>query len=64
MDRAFSGLSMGGMLTNSVMINHPEAFQYFGMMSAGLPPANAELTPPRSPRSRASPSGSAAASRT
>jgi S-formylglutathione hydrolase FrmB len=33
------------MLTNSFIINHPEAFQYYGMMSAGLPPANAELTP-------------------
>jgi enterochelin esterase-like enzyme len=44
-DRAFSGLSMGGMLTNSVMINHPEAFQYFGMMSAGLPKELATLTP-------------------
>ena len=43
--RAFSGLSMGGMLTNSFIINHPDAFQYYGMMSAGLPPANAELTP-------------------
>jgi enterochelin esterase-like enzyme len=45
MDRAFSGLSMGGMLTNSFIIKHPEAFQYFGMMSAGLPPENAVLTP-------------------
>ncbi len=43
--RAFSGLSMGGMLTNSFLINHPEVFDYFGMMSAGLPPANATLTP-------------------
>jgi enterochelin esterase-like enzyme len=45
MDRAFSGLSMGGMLTNSFIINHPDAFQYYGMMSAGLPPENAVLTP-------------------
>jgi enterochelin esterase-like enzyme len=44
-DRAFSGLSMGGMLTNSFLINHPEVFQYYGMMSAGLPPQNSELTP-------------------
>ncbi len=43
-DRAFSGLSMGGMLTNSFMIQHPEVFQYYGMMSAGLPPENARLT--------------------
>ncbi len=45
MDRAFSGLSMGGMLTNSFIIKHPDVFQYFGMMSAGLPPANGTLTP-------------------
>ncbi len=38
MDRAFSGLSMGGMLTNTFMFRHPEVFQYYGMMSAGLPP--------------------------
>jgi enterochelin esterase-like enzyme len=44
-DRAFSGLSMGGMLTNSFLINHPDAFQYYGMMSAGLPPDNSKLTP-------------------
>ena len=43
-DRAFSGLSAGGMLTNSFIINHPDVFQYYGMMSAGLPPANATLT--------------------
>jgi len=45
MDRAFSGLSMGGMLTNSFIIQHPEVFQYYGMMSAGLPPAYGTLTP-------------------
>jgi enterochelin esterase-like enzyme len=44
MDRAFSGLSMGGMLTNSFIIKHPEVFQYYGMMSAGLPPQYATLT--------------------
>lgn len=44
-DRAFSGLSMGGMLTNSFIIKHPEVFQYYGMMSAGLPPDYATLTP-------------------
>lgn len=44
-DRAFSGLSMGGMLTNSFLINHPDVFEYYGMMSAGLPPANSKLTP-------------------
>jgi enterochelin esterase-like enzyme len=46
-DRAFSGLSMGGMLTNSFIINHPDVFQYYGMMSAGLPPQNSELTTPQ-----------------
>jgi len=45
MDRAFSGLSMGGMLTNSFIIKHPEVFQYYGMMSAGLPPEYGTLTP-------------------
>ncbi len=45
LDRAFSGLSMGGMLTNSFIIKHPEVFQYFGMMSAGLPPEYSTLTP-------------------
>jgi enterochelin esterase-like enzyme len=44
-DRAFSGLSMGGMLTNSFIVKHPDVFQYYGMMSAGLPPQNSELTP-------------------
>jgi enterochelin esterase-like enzyme len=37
MERAFSGLSMGGMLTNTFMIKYPQVFQYYGMMSAGLP---------------------------
>ena len=45
MDRAFSGLSMGGMLTNSFIIKHAEVFQYYGMMSAGLPPENGTLSP-------------------
>jgi enterochelin esterase-like enzyme len=44
MDRAFSGLSLGGMLTNSFMIKHPEVFRYFGMMSAGLPAEYGTLT--------------------
>ncbi|MDQ6417923.1 stalk domain-containing protein [Paenibacillus sp. LHD-117] len=37
-DRAFSGLSMGGIITNSLMLKYPEEFGYFGMMSGGLPP--------------------------
>lgn len=37
-DRAFSGLSMGGIITNSLMLKYPEQFGYFGMMSGGLPP--------------------------
>ena len=44
MDRAFSGLSMGGMLTNSFIVKHPEVFQYYGMMSAGLPPEYGTFT--------------------
>lgn len=44
-DRAFAGLSLGGMLTNSFIIKHPEVFQYYGMMSAGLPPDNDTLSP-------------------
>ncbi|WP_432535159.1 alpha/beta hydrolase-fold protein [Kineococcus arenarius] len=36
--RAFSGLSMGGMLTNLLMLHDTEEFGYYGMMSAGLPP--------------------------
>lgn len=43
-DRAFSGLSMGGMLTNTFMFRYPGEFQYFGMMSAGLPPEFSEPT--------------------
>lgn len=43
-DRAFSGLSMGGMITNSLMLQYPDQFGYFGMMSAGIPPAYADLT--------------------
>ncbi|WP_353807574.1 alpha/beta hydrolase-fold protein [Agromyces sp. SYSU T00194] len=42
--RAFSGLSAGGIATNSFMLKYPETFQYYGMMSAGLAPAYAELT--------------------
>jgi hypothetical protein len=36
----FRTLNGGGMLTNSFIIKHPEVFQYYGMMSAGLPPGN------------------------
>jgi len=43
-DRAFSGLSMGGLLTNQFMLYNPDAFGYYGMMSAGFPPANSTLT--------------------
>lgn len=44
-DRAYSGLSMGGLLTNQFMLYNPETFGYYGMMSAGFPPANDVLTP-------------------
>lgn len=42
--RAFSGLSAGGIATNSFMLKYPDTFQYYGMMSAGLPPAYSVLT--------------------
>lgn len=42
--RAFGGLSMGGMLTNSFMVKYPETFDYYGMMSAGLPAEHETLT--------------------
>lgn len=42
--RAFAGLSMGGMLTNSFLIKYPEVFDYYGVMSAGLPAAHETLT--------------------
>jgi enterochelin esterase-like enzyme len=45
MDRAFSGFSFGGMLTNTFALRHPEAFQYYGIMSVGLPAEYATLTP-------------------
>lgn len=44
-DRAFSGLSAGGIVTNNFMLYHPEVFDYYAMMSGGLSPANAVLTP-------------------
>ncbi|MDT7847539.1 alpha/beta hydrolase-fold protein [Streptomyces justiciae] len=37
-DRAYSGLSAGGMRTSYLMLNNAEQFAYYGMMSAGLPP--------------------------
>lgn len=43
-DRAFAGLSAGGIATNSFMMKYPDTFQYYGMMSAGLPPAYNVLT--------------------
>lgn len=43
-DRAFSGLSAGGIVTNSFMLKYPDTFGYYGMMSAGLPPAYNTLT--------------------
>ena len=32
-DRAFCGLSMGGMTTNNMLFDHPEKFGYFGIFS-------------------------------
>ncbi|MEU4657642.1 alpha/beta hydrolase-fold protein [Streptomyces sp. NPDC023723] len=37
-DRAYSGLSAGGMRTSYLLLNNTEQFGYYGMMSAGLPP--------------------------
>lgn len=37
-DRAFSGLSAGGLMTNQLMLYNTAEFGYYGMMSAGLPP--------------------------
>jgi enterochelin esterase-like enzyme len=37
-DRAFSGLSAGGLITNQLMLYNTSAFGYYGMMSAGFPP--------------------------
>jgi enterochelin esterase-like enzyme len=37
-ERAFSGLSFGGMLTNQFMLFNTSEFGYYGMMSAGFPP--------------------------
>jgi enterochelin esterase-like enzyme len=34
--RAFSGLSAGGLITNSLMLQHASEFGYYGVMSAGL----------------------------
>jgi hypothetical protein len=42
MDRASSG---GGGATNAFALNHPEVFQYYGIMGAGLPQGNDTLTP-------------------
>ncbi|MFE6486996.1 alpha/beta hydrolase-fold protein, partial [Streptomyces sp. NPDC057757] len=36
-DRAYSGLSAGGMRTSYLLLNNPEQFGYYGLMSAGLP---------------------------
>jgi enterochelin esterase-like enzyme len=42
MDRAFTG---GGGATIAFFLNHPEAFQYYGAVGAGLPKGNETLTP-------------------
>jgi enterochelin esterase family protein len=38
--RAVSGLSMGGMQTMTLSFDHTETFDYFGVMSMGLPDQN------------------------
>jgi len=40
--RAIAGLSMGGGQTQRVLINHPEAFAYVAIWSAGLRPEGNE----------------------
>lgn len=40
-DRAYSGLSAGGMRTNYLLLHNTEQFGYYGMMSAGLPTGTA-----------------------
>ncbi|MFF7331799.1 alpha/beta hydrolase-fold protein [Streptomyces sp. NPDC008150] len=45
-DRAYSGLSAGGMRTNYLLLNNTEQFGYYGMMSAGLP-SGTTLTEPQ-----------------
>ena len=35
MDRAFAGLSMGGMMTTNIINNNPLRFGYFGILSGG-----------------------------
>jgi hypothetical protein len=42
MDRAFTG---GGGATIAFFLNHPEMFQYYGAVGAGLPKDNETLTP-------------------
>jgi enterochelin esterase-like enzyme len=43
--RAFSGLSFGGMLTNDLMLDNAGEFGYYGMMSAGFPPGTTLSAP-------------------
>jgi hypothetical protein len=43
-ERAFSGLSLGGAITNSLMPDHTSEFGYYGVMSAGLPCPTAGCT--------------------
>src|SRR5690606_24586515 len=34
--RAMAGLSMGGMETRQITLNHPEVFGYYGLLSGGV----------------------------
>ena len=43
-DRAFSGLSFGGQVTNQLMLANTDRFGYYGMMSAGLAPGTTLTT--------------------
>lgn len=42
--RAFAGLSLGGQITNSLVLKYPELFRYYGMFSSGLRTAYTTLT--------------------
>lgn len=41
--RAMAGLSMGGMLTNSVGLHHTDMFAYYGLFSGGTPVSQPEI---------------------
>ncbi len=46
-ERAFSGLSAGGLVTNDIMLHDPALFGYYGVMSAGIPADNESVSSPQ-----------------